>query len=408
MKESNDNPGAVIVSNNAYNLNALGAIRSLGMKGVSVIWLTPDRSRWYYSRYCRPIICPNFETEENSFIQFLLRLGEKRKPTRDVLIPTSDASLMTISKNKVVLEEYFRPMVCGWETTEKFMDKSKIYSIAEAVGVPAPKTFCPESEEEATRIAYELNYPCLVKPATSHTFTREFKRKLFKVNTPSELLETFSILTSKGFDMMIQEDIPGEDKDLVTLNTVFNDRSEPLVVFMHRRLRQNPPRYGVVSLGESIWEPRIIDPCIKLLRAIDFQGIAQIEFKRDPRTDDFKFVEINGRSYLAISLATACGINLIHIAYRNVIGEKIAPLTNYACTYECGVKWLDLPSYIESVVKQWRIKNVPLGQCVRPLLSGRMTLGAFSRNDPAPFLMELEFLIKNLGEIIRIAGSSSG
>jgi len=400
-------PGAVVVSSQAYDLNALGAIRSLGTKGVNVIWVTPNRSRWYYSKYCRPIICPNFETEENRFIQFLLRLGEKRKLTRDVLIPTSDASLIAISKNKVILEEYFRPMVCDWETTEKFVDKAEIYQIAESVDVPAPKTFCPEDKDEAARIAYEMNYPCLVKPALSHTFTRKFKRKLFKVNTPSELLGTYHTLTSKGFNMMIQEDIPGEDQDLVTLNTVLNDRSEPLVIFMHRRMRQNPPRYGVVSLGESVWEPRIIDPCMRLLKTIGFQGIAHVEFKRDPRNDDFKFIEINGRSYLSISLPTACGINLIHIAYRNVIGEKLAPLKNYECTYECGVKWLDFPSYIESIVKLRKIKNVPLGQCVRPLFSKKITLGAFSRDDPAPFLMELSFLIKNLGEIIRVTRSSS-
>ena len=400
-------PGAVIVSSRAYDLNALGAIRGLGTKGVNVIWVTPDRSRWYYSKYCKPIISPDFKTEENRFVQFLLELGEKRNPARDVLIPTSDSSLIAISKNKVALEEYFETMVCDWKTTEKFIDKSKIYPIAESLGVLTPKTFCPEDEDEAARTAYELNYPCLVKPALSHTFTKKFKRKLFKVNTPSELLDTYHILISKGFNIMIQEDIPGDDKDLVTLNTVFNDRSEPLAVFMHRRVRQNPPRYGVVSLGESVWEPRIIQSSMKLLKAIDFKGIAHVEFKRDSRTGDFKFVEINGRSYLSISLPTACGINLIHIAYRNAIGEKIAPLSSYSCTYECGVKWLDFPSYVESLVKLRRMKNVPLGHCFRPLLSRKITLGAFSRDDPAPFLMELCFLIRNLAEIIRSIGVSS-
>jgi len=207
--------------------------------------------------------------------------------------------------------------------------------------------------------------------------------------------------------MMIQEDIPGEDKDLITLNTVFNEHSEPLIVFMHRRTMQNPPRYGVVSLGESVWEPRIIHPCMKLLKAIGFQGIAHVEFKRDPRTGDFKFFEINGRSYLSISLPTACGVNLIHIAYRNAIGERIAPLTNYSCTYECGVKWLDFPSYIESMVKLRRMKNVPLGEWIRPLLSKKITLGAFSRDDPAPFLMELNLLIKNLRGIVRSISDKS-
>ena len=399
--------GAIVVSNSAYDLNALGAVRGLGIKGVRVTWMTPDRSRWFYSKYCDPIICPDFRRQEKLFIDFLVRLGKKRKPVRDVLIPTSDASLVSISKNRILLEKYFRPMVCDWETTEKFTDKSKIYRIAESVGVPIPKTFYPQDENEARRIAYEMTYPCLVKPAVSHIFWPTFKRKLFRVNTASELMKTYQSLASKGFNMMIQEDIPGEDKDLITLNTVFNEHSEPLTVFMHRRTRQNPPRYGVVSLGESVWEPKIIHPCMKLLKAIDFQGIAQVEFKRDPRTGDFKFFEVNGRSYLSISLPTACGVNLIHIAYRNATGERIAPLTNYSCNYECGVKWLDFPTYIESMVKLRRMKNVPLGEWIRPLLSKKITLGAFSRDDPAPFLMELNFLIKNPRGIVHSISDKS-
>lgn len=403
----NENPGAVIVSNSAYDVNALGAVRGLGIKGVRVTWMTPNRSGWFYSKYCQPIICPDFKREENRFIEFLVELGKKRKLAGDVLIPTSDASLIIISKNRTLLEKYFRPMVCDWETTEKFIDKSKTYRIAESVGVPIPKTFYPQDENEARQIAYEMKYPCLVKPALSHIFAPRFKRKLFRVNTPSELIKTYQSLASKGFNMMIQEDIPGEDKDLITLNTVFNEHSEPLIVFMHRRIRQNPPRYGVVSLGESVWEPRIIHPCMKLLKTIGFQGIAHVEFKRDPSTGDFKFFEVNGRSYLSISLPTACGVNLIHIAYRNAIGERIAPLTNYSCTYECGVKWLDFPSYIESMVKLRRMKNVSLGEWIRPLLSKKITLSSFSRDDPAPFLMELNFLIKNLRGIVHSISDKS-
>jgi D-aspartate ligase len=400
--------GAVVVSSRAYDLNAIGAVRSLGMSGVNVTWVTPDRSRWYYSRYCKPIICPSFKTDEDRFIQFLLRLGEKRKPIRDVLIPTSDAALIAISKNKMVLEKYFRSMVCDWGTVEKFIDKIKIYKIAESLGIQTPRTFCPRDKNEATRIAHEISYPCLVKPTISHTFTKKFKKKLFKANNRLELLEMYSNLTSKGFRMMVQEDIHGEDRNLITLNTVFNDNSEPLVIFMHRRLRQNPPKYGVVALGESVWEPRIIDPAIKLLKAIGFQGIAHVEFKLDPWTNDFKFIELNGRSYLSISLPTACGINLIYTAYRNAIGEKVPPLKNYKCIYECGVKWLDLPSYIESIIKLREIKHVPLGQSVRPLLSRKLSFATLSRDDPAPLLMELIFLIKNFRKILYIASSSSG
>ena len=99
MRRREKNPGAVIVSNDAYDLNALGAVRGLGVRGVRITWMTPDRSMWFYSKYCDPIVCPEFTDEPTEFTEFLLRFGEKRTPIRDVLIPTSDASLIPISKN---------------------------------------------------------------------------------------------------------------------------------------------------------------------------------------------------------------------------------------------------------------------------------------------------------------------
>jgi D-aspartate ligase len=407
VKQSRSSSGAIVVSNNAYDRNALGAVRGLGVKGVKVTWMTPDRSKWFYSKYCDPVNCPDFKSEPNRFVEFLEKFGERAETTGDVLIPTSDVSLISISKNKVLLKKYFRPMVCDWETAEKFIDKSKIYQIAESLGIPVPKTFCPENEDEVNRVAYEVKFPCLVKPASSHNFVSKFRKKLFRVNTPEELIRTYRFLASNGFKMMIQEDIQGEDRDLVTFNTVLNDDSEPLAMFMHRRIRQNPPGYGVVSLGESTWEPKVIQPSMKLLKAIRFQGIAQVEFKRDPRTGEFKFFEINGRSYLAISLATACGVNLIHIAYRNTIGEKIPPLENYSCTYECGVKWLDFLSYIESAIRLRAAKETSLVQEIRPILTRKITLGAFSLGDTAPFLMELDYLLKNLRVVVRTLQSAA-
>lgn len=398
--------GAIVISNQSYDLNALGAIRSLGKEGVNVVWLTPDSSKWYYSKYCQPIICPDFKTDETSFIQFLIKLGKRRKKLRDVIIPTSDASLMVISKNKQVLEEYFRPMVCDWVITETFIDKSKIYSVAESLGVPVPKTFCPSDEDEVKQIACALNFPCLVKPAVSHTFAKKFKTKLFQVSSPSELLARYSILKSKGFIMMIQEEVPGDDKEVVTLNTVLNEFSEPLAIFMHRRVMQNPPFYGVVSLGESVWESKIIKPALKLLKEIGFQGVAQVEFKRDSRTGIYKLIEINGRSYLSISLPTACGLNLIHLAYRNALGVKIAPLKSYDCKYDLNVKWLDFPSYLESIIKLRRLRNVSLRACIRPILTKKITLAGFSNDDNAPFLMEINYIIKNLRKIVNTISAS--
>ena len=48
-----------------------------------------------------------------------------------------------------------------------------------------------------------------------------------------------------------------------------------------------------------------------------------MEFKRDARDGRLKFIEINARHGLWAGLATAAGVNLSEIAYRDAAGEVI-------------------------------------------------------------------------------------
>ncbi|MGD6850552.1 MAG: hypothetical protein ACQCN6_00655 [Candidatus Bathyarchaeia archaeon] len=390
---NSNNEYAVIVSNHGHDLNALGAVRSLAAAGVKTVWLTPKSSSWYYSKYCVPYFCPDF-LDEKKFINFLLKLGENLP--KPVLIPTSDKCLIPLSKNKKVLENYYYPLVCDWKTTKSFIDKNITFQIAEASGIPSPKTYLPNNEAEVLELSNKLDYPCLVKPTASHVFSSKFNVKLVRASNSFELIKIFRFFVSNGFQPMIQEEIPGNDSNLITLNTVLNENSEPLAFFMHRRIVQVPPRFGVVALGESCWTSRIIQPGLKILKNIKFSGLAQLEFKEDKRSNDFKLIEINGRSYRSISFPTACGLNLIHIAYQNARGEKLSPLTHYSCMYKCGVKWLDFPSFLQSILKIHYTEGIPMGKLVQPILSKNVVFSTFSMDDWAPSINELFFLIRKL------------
>lgn len=406
MTETRSKFTAIVVSNEQCSVNAIGVIRSLAKEGVKTIWLTPSKSGWYPSKYCEPIICPNFVSQENRFIQFLISLKEKKNPTEAILIPTSDASLRVISKHKNLLTKYFRPLACDWETTRKITEKNMSYEIAKRLGIAIPKTYCPKTKDDLRQISQTIDYPCLLKPVISHVFSNKFNRKLFRANTATELMHTYQWLNLMGFNVMVQEDVSGEDENLVCINTVFNKKSEPLAFFMHRRLVQNPPRYGVMALGESVWEPKIIQPCLALLKSLGFQGLAQVEFKWDNRAKEYKFLEINGRSYLSINFPTYCGLNLIHLACRNAMDEEIAPLARFSCEYECGVKWVAFPMYIKSIIQYSRMKEQKLKRLIRPLLTRQISFSVFSLQDPAPFLTEIVSLTRDFKRIIQIVAEN--
>ena len=67
----------------------------------------------------------------------------------------------------------------------------------------------------------------------------------------------------------------------------------------------------------------MVDSGLRLLKALGFHGISQVEFKRDPRDGRYKLMEVNPRLWQWHGLAAACGVDLPLIAYRDLTGEQV-------------------------------------------------------------------------------------
>jgi predicted ATP-grasp superfamily ATP-dependent carboligase len=62
-----------------------------------------------------------------------------------------------------------------------------------------------------------------------------------------------------------------------------------------------------------------------MLRELDFHGIAQVEWKRDPRNGALKLIEVNPRLWQWHGLTGECGAGVTEIAYWDLIGAELAP-----------------------------------------------------------------------------------
>jgi predicted ATP-grasp superfamily ATP-dependent carboligase len=133
----------------------------------------------------------------------------------------------------------------------------------------------------------------------------------------------------------VQELVPGEGRGVFLLLW----DGELKGAFFHRRVREKPPSGGVSVLCESLpLDERLLEQSLRLLKAIQWQGIAMVEYKLDRRDNSAKLMEINGRFWGSLQLAIEAGINYPLMLYRLAIGEKVAP----QLSYRSGVKsrWL--------------------------------------------------------------------
>jgi D-aspartate ligase len=280
-------------------VNGSAAIRSLGRAGVRVLAVDHRPSALgFHSKYAERLLSPDPFTDEHRFVNFLRALGEV------VVFPTHDDSLNAVARYADDLD-VLTPFP-DWELLERVQSKRAQLERAAAAGldIPAP--------DPGT-------FPVIVKPDRSVEFKRRYKRQNFRCDTPAELEQALG--RTEEFGPIVQELVPGGDDALYTVGSYLDADGNAVGVFCGRKLRQTPPGIGTCRVGEAVWVPEVVDAALTLLRAFGYRGVSQVEFKRDARDGRYKLMEINARLWQWHGLASACGVDLPLIAYRDLTGE---------------------------------------------------------------------------------------
>jgi D-aspartate ligase len=341
----------------------LGVIRALGELSVPVFVVHYDsRDMGYVSRYVvEDVISPHPDQDETAFHDCLMELGHRLE--RPVLMPTSDASLIQISRNKEALSEVYEVACSDYAVTERYIDKHWTHQLADDIGVPSPGTHLLTDYEDACCSSEEIRYPCLVKPDRSHQFYAHFHTKMLVVNSPAELIDAYEQASQVNCLVMAQEIIPGGDDLGVNYNSYFID-GEPVVEFTAAQVRNAPPEFGSPRVVVTRSIPEVIESGQRLLSALRYTGFSCIEFKQDPRDGAYKLMEINGRHNLSTLLAVRCGVNFPWIDYRYRAYGDIPASSCLDC--EEGTYWIDLPRDLVTSLREHRREQFSLGDYLKP------------------------------------------
>jgi D-aspartate ligase len=331
-------------------VNGLAAIRSLGRAGIRVLALDHRRSALgFRSRYAEPHVTPDPQ-DEDAFVSFLAGLDVERAP----IFATHDEPLNAIARGAERLGERFLYPFPPWDVLARIQTKRGQLEAASRVGVPTPRTAHPASAGEARSAAELIGFPVLVKPSSTEGFKRRFGKQAFRCETVAEVERAYA--DAEPYEPMVQEVIAGGDEELYTLGSYLSRDGEALGLFCGRKLRQTPPGVGTCRVGEAFWVAEVVEQGLRLLHELEFHGLSQVEFKRDPRDGAYKLMEVNPRLFQWHGLAAACGVDLPLIAYRDLTGERVEPVSangrrrRWAITLQAGESpALQRPPYVDAV-----------------------------------------------------------
>ena len=375
----------------------LAVVRSLGRRGVPVCVVAHgDDVLATRSRYAthRVELRGTGEAEQ---CEFLLDLAERLGLRHWVLFPTADETAALVARSHEQLADPFELTSPPWRTLRWAHDKRLTYQLAESTGLRYPRTWTARSTVEVAEL--DIDYPAIVKPAIREEFNPLTAAKAWRVDDRETLRDRFAQAAEllEPELLLLQEVIPGNQN---LSYAALCRQGEPLASVVARRTRQYPPDFGRAStFVETIDEPEVAVAAERFLAAIEFDGLVEVEFKRDPRDGELKLLDVNARVWGWHSLCGRAGVDLPYLAYRFARGESV-PESRAAV----GVRWLRLSTDLPTSLKQIARGELRFGPYLRTLTS-RHESAVFARDDPWPAVVELPMLA---GTLVRRLRRGSG
>ncbi len=303
-----------------------------------------------------------------------------------VLFPTRDETVAAFSRYRPELESFFRLTTPDWKVVRWALDKRNTYNLALQLKIPSPQTWSPLRSADLCTLYDKL--PLAIKPAIKENFFYSTGAKAWRANTPEQLHRLFE-KASRLIDpeeIMVQEIIPGDGRQQFSYCAFFRDgRAHSSMVA--RRGRQHPREFGrAATYVESVELPIIEELSERLLKAINYYGLVEVEFKLDPRDGLYKLLDVNARAWGFHSLGGPAGVDFPYILFADQIGEPVE-----RCRGKSGIGWLRMVTDVPTVLSDLVHGDFDLRSYIRSLRHIRVE-SVFSSEDPFPSLLELLLL----------------
>jgi D-aspartate ligase len=374
---------AVLVMNMHYT--GLGVARALASLPADVWGLSYDSTFiGNASRYCKFARYPNPAAEPVAALEFLMKFAS-RFDGPPLLVPTRDLDLEFLLEHRAALESrYLLPMPAS-PVIEQALDKSRLFAVARSIGMLCPQEVHVAGPADLRDAVEQLALPCIVKPRVASRwrqgaiFEAVGRRKVVVFDRWDDLRRFYEIIAPIDPEILIQEYIPGGDRNLEIFGSYVSRQDNSVRYFTARKILQAPPGSGtgIVVRAEPIGD--IVGPSTELLHTVGYTGISEIEFKRDTRTGTCALIEMNPRHWDQHAVGIPAGVNLSRAMYADMIGEPVPAMKQDAR----AVSWIAEEGYLIGLPDALRGIGYPLREYLGAL-RGPKTWATLTWRDPRP------------------------
>ncbi|MFM7785859.1 MAG: hypothetical protein ACKPE6_14645, partial [Gammaproteobacteria bacterium] len=365
---------AIVLAN---GLNGYGALRSLAKAGIRAIAVAPSKddlsARSRLPERC--IIVPMDDAWERRVLAVLQGIDV---PAGTPLLACSDRAAVFLQNNQQVLSRRFGLLIPGGTVIETLNDKRTELELMLAHGIPVPASVTHVAD--TVESAPPLRLPVIIKPRTYEGYSL-IKAKNVIVRTAASWSEFHREYAQHLDAFVAQEIIEGPDENLWVCNATVDREHRIARFFSFRRLGTAPSHFGVTSFAESCHNEALSQRVQQIACALSYVGPLMVEFKFDPITQQYLYLETNPRLGMCNWFDTACGVNNVEAVCSLSAGLSLQAGT----AQREGILYLhalaDLTARLEN-----RESLLSIARRYARALRSPVVWAIFTLRDPIPFL----------------------
>lgn len=311
----------VLVTDGDYK-HTLGVVRSLSRAGYAVDVIGRWNCLCAWSRSLSKVAYPEERFCEEHIADFLDFLRDSQY---DVLLPIGARSVQLASHYRDDIQKCCAVPIPSAKAIDLCFDKDETGRFALGLDIAVPRTWAFSGWSELEERLSELVFPVVIKDR--HEVG---KGSPLYAKTAGQLLQGVAVwgrgnsFRDRPFPV-IQQYIAGTGVGFFALY----QKGVCKRVFMHRRLRETPPSGGASCCAIGIYEPDLLEAGKKLLDALNWHGVAMVEFKRQKETGHLYLMEINPKFWGSLDIALASGVDFPGLDVRVALGEEVPYSEDY-------------------------------------------------------------------------------
>jgi predicted ATP-grasp superfamily ATP-dependent carboligase len=368
--------GAIVLGG---HVQGLGIVRILGREGIPVLVIDNTNANLAkHSKYCHNF----YRIKDDLLFDFLNSLVQSQQYRGWVIFPTNDFHVKLLSQNKQQLEKNFIISTDSWDTVRIFYNKRETYRLAENLQIPIATTFFPENENEIDGL--KVKFPCIIKPAVMYDFYKKTRKKVFVCRDMKELKANYNkaLELIPAEDVIVQEIINGPSRNQYSSCFLFLNNIT-YINLIACRMRQHPLDFGnATTYAETIEIPELREYGERILKAVGYNGICEMEFKLDSRDNKYKFLEVNSRTWKWHTIANKAGTPFVKNYFDYLTGKIIQPSEGFSKSAYIH-SLTDIPVQLQLFLKGYGYWN----RKIRPIEPA-----VWAIDDPSPWFYEKAYL----------------